>query len=171
VKGEFIEKDMQRRYKGVEVIALQEMNRLIELYQDKIDYSYIEKKYIIKSKVDVRVVIDWNHNDTDIDLWVFDPTGEKCFYSNRNTKIGGKMSNDMTRGFGPEQYILKNAIKGTYKIDVNYYGDSKQKISGPTFLKVTTFINYGKLNEQRKVQLVRLASNDDELDLGSIEIK
>ena len=33
VKGEFLEKDIRRRFKGVEVIALQELNRLIKLYK------------------------------------------------------------------------------------------------------------------------------------------
>ena len=168
VKGEFLEKDMQRRFKGVEVIALQELNRLIKLYNKKLEYSYIDKRHIINSAVEIRIVIDWNHNDTDIDLWVYEPNKEKCFYGNRKTVIGGYMSNDMTRGFGPEQYVLKSASKGTYKIDVNYYGDSQQKISGPTFLKVTTFVNYGQKNEVKKVRLIRLSNKKKEIQIGTL---
>ncbi len=168
VKGEFLEKDMQRRFKGTEVISLQEFNRLIKKHGTKVEYAYMDKRYLIESEVDVRVVIDWNHNNTDIDLWIFEPNGEKCFYSNRKTKIGGYMSNDMMRGFGPEQYVLKNAIKGKYKIDVNYYGDTQQKISGPTFLKVTTYVNYGQKNEIKKTRLIRLSNKKKEIQIGEL---
>ena len=105
--------------------------------------SHIPKKYIINTQADIKVLIDWNHNDTDIDLWVTDPKGEKCYYAHKKSKIGGLMSEDMTDGFGPEQFILKKAVKGNYKIQVKYYASNQQKISGPTFLKITTFKNYG----------------------------
>ena len=132
------------------------------------NYSYIEDEYIINSIVDVKVVIDWNHNDTDIDLWIFEPNGEKCFYKHKKTKIGGLMSNDMTSGFGPEQYTLKKTVKGEYKIKANYYGDSLQKISGPTFLKVTTFINYGTNKEKKEVKLIRLSTKEKEIYIGDL---
>lgn len=168
VNGEFIEKDTNRRFKGVEVIALHELNRLINVYKENLNYSYIEDEYIINPIVDVKVVIDWNHNDTDIDLWIFEPNGEKCFYKHKKTKIGGLMSNDMTSGFGPEQYTLKKAVKGEYKIKANYYGDSLQKISGPTFLKVTTFINYGTSKEKKEVKLIRLSTKEKEIYIGNL---
>jgi len=124
---------------------------------------------LFEPSVDVRVVIDWNHNDTDIDLWVFEPNGEKCFFSNRRTKIGGLMSNDMTEGFGPEQYVLKKAKKGVYKIDVNYYSSSQQKISGPTFLKVTTFLHYGRKNELKKTRLIWLSNlKEKNIEIGEL---
>lgn len=168
VNGELLLKDKDRRFSGIEIIALNEMNRLITLYGDQLLKNHINDKFIKNTKTDIRVVIDWNHNDTDIDLWVIDPNKEKCFYSHTNTKIGGLISEDMTDGFGPEQFILKNAIKGNYQIKVKYYANSKQKISGPTFLKVTTYINYGSKNESKKIKLVRLKNADDVLDLGEL---
>ena len=168
VNGELLLKDENRRFSGIEIIALNELNRIITLYGDKIEINHIDSKIINEVTADVKVVIDWNHNDTDIDLWVIDPNKEKCFYSHKRTKIGGLMSNDMTQGFGPEQFILKDAIKGDYKIKVKYFANSKQKISGPTFLKITTFINYARENEEKTTQLVRLKNKDDVLDLGRL---
>lgn len=167
VNGEFLEKDEDRRFKGIETVALNEINRLITLYP-KLNLKNISDKLIHKVPLDLRVVIDWNHNDTDIDLWVIDPNEEKCYYKHKKTNIGGLMSNDMTEGFGPEQFSLKQAIKGKYKIKAKYYSDSQQKISGPTFLKVTVFKNYGSKDEERVVKLVRLKNKDDVIDLGTI---
>lgn len=171
VNGELLLKDENRRFSGIEMIALNELNRMITLYKDELEISHIDLKFINEIKSDVKVVIDWNHNDTDIDLWVIDPNKEKCFYGHKRTKIGGLLSNDMTEGFGPEQFILKQAINGEYKIKVKYFANSKQKISGPTFLKVTTFINYAKPNEEKRTQLVRLKNKDDVLDIGKLMIE
>ena len=168
VNGELLEKDENRRFFGIEIIALNELNRMISLYNDQLVISQIDKSYISDTKTAIRVLIDWNHNDTDIDLWVTDPNGEKCYYSHKKSKIGGLMSDDMTEGFGPEQFVLKKAIKGNYKINVKYYASDQQKISGPTFLKITTFKNYGFKNEQKRTQLVRLAKADDVLDIGNL---
>ncbi|WP_237275306.1 VIT domain-containing protein [Tenacibaculum ovolyticum] len=168
VNGELLEKDENRRFSGIEVIALNELNRMISLYNNQLTISHIDKSYINDTKTSIRVLIDWNHNDTDIDLWVTDPNGEKCYYSHKKTKIGGLMSNDMTQGFGPEQFVLKKTIKGSYKINVKYYASGQQKISGPTFLKITTFKNYGYKNEQKSTQLVRLVKADDVLDIGEL---
>ncbi|WP_083629450.1 VIT domain-containing protein [Tenacibaculum agarivorans] len=168
VNGELLDKDNDRRFDGVEMIALVELNRMVQLYKNEIEIQYFDSKYIKNITADIRVVIDWNHNDTDIDLWVIDPNKEECYYKHKKTKIGGLMSNDMTQGFGPEQFILKEAIKGEYKIKVKYYASSQQKVSGPTALKLTMIKNYGKPNETRKIKVVRLENVNEKLDLGKI---
>jgi hypothetical protein len=169
VNGELLLKDEDRRFSGIEVIALNEMNRLISLYSEKLEINHIDKRFIKETTTDIRVVIDWNHNDTDIDLWVTDPNNEKCYYSHKKTKIGGLMSEDMTEGFGPEQFILKDAIKGSYKINVKYFANTQQKISGPTFLKISTYKNYGTKNEIKNIKLIRLTEVDDILDVGELK--
>lgn len=171
VNGEFLKKDKDRRFEGVETVAFIEFNRMLELYKDQLKTAHFDTRYIQNIQMDLRIVLDWNHNNTDIDLWITDPNKEKCFYKHRKTKIGGLMSNDMTEGFGPEQFILRKAKKGKYEVEIDYYGDNEQKISGPTFLKVTTFKNYGKKNEIKRVKVVRLENNGDLIDLGDILFK
>ncbi|MCL6217232.1 carboxypeptidase-like regulatory domain-containing protein [Zunongwangia pacifica] len=168
VSGELIEKDVERRFSGIEDIAFIEMNNLIALHKNNLDLSKIDEKFISPMQMDLRVVVDWNHNDTDIDLWVIDPKGEKCWYQNKRTKIGGKLSDDMTEGFGPESFKLKEAIAGKYEMYIDYYSDNVQKISGPTFLKVTVFRNYGTKNQDKTLKIYRLENQDDELKVGEI---
>ncbi len=152
IEGGLIENDADRRFEGVEQIAFVEATQLLSNHKKKIKTT----KKVKPLPVDLRVVLDWNHDNVDIDLWVEDPTGEICKYNHSRTKIGGKMSDDMTEGFGPEEFMLKKAIKGTYKVYANYYGTSSQKISGPTTIKATLFKNYGSSNQTKKVKVVRL---------------
>ena len=48
----------------------------------------------------LRVVLDWDTDMTDIDLWVTDPRGEKTFYSHTRSDIGGCITDDFTQGLG-----------------------------------------------------------------------
>lgn len=170
INGEFLAKDESRRFSGVEIIALNEFNRMLRLYSysSKIKTKHFDEQFIKDTSTDFRVVIDWNHNDTDIDLWVIDPNEEKCFYSHKKTKIGGLMSDDMTQGFGPEQFVLKNVLKGVYDIKVKYYSNSQQKVSGPTFLKITIYKNYGARNEEKITKLIRLKEANQVLDVAKV---
>ena len=55
----------------------------------------------------------------------YPPSGEKCFYSYNRTWLGGRLSRDITQGYGPEEYLIKKAVSGTYQIKAHYYGDSR----------------------------------------------
>lgn len=62
----------------------------------------------------------WDTDMTDIDLHVIEPSGEKAYYGNRRTEIGGQVSRDFTQGYGPEEYTLRAACTGNYKVSAKY---------------------------------------------------
>lgn len=136
---------------GIEETVLMELNELISRHKNEIDFSKINEKLIADLPVDVRVALNWNKDNTDIDLWVTDPNGEKCMYSHKSTEIGGRLSDDFTGGFGPEQFLLKKAISGTYKIQTNFFGENQATISGPTSLMAEIFINYASGKQERQI--------------------
>ena len=138
-------------YPGIEETILPEINNLVALQKDRIDAGNIPKRILSNMPVDIRVVLNWNMNNTDIDLWVTDPDNEKCYYSHRNTDIGGRISHDFTRGLGPEQFLLKKAVKGTYKVEVNYYGDTQVKLAGTTTIMVEVYTGYNTPSQTRRI--------------------
>ncbi|RDC56763.1 DUF2135 domain-containing protein [Pedobacter chinensis] len=148
------------RDQGIEEIIISEINHLITKHGNKLSTKDIDKRLILPLPVDVRVVLNWNKNDTDIDLWLTDPTGEKGYYGNARTKIGGRISNDFTSGYGPEQFMIKKAVKGKYKIEVNYYGDRQINISGPTTVTAEIYTRYATGQQQRKIIVLPMAAGN-----------
>lgn len=144
-------KELSDRDQGIEETVIMEINRLISTYGDQLDLKNINPKIIADLPVNVRVVISWNKDDTDIDLWVTDPNDERCYYSHKETEIGGRLSNDFTRGFGPEQFLLKKAVKGKYKIQTNFFGERQTGIAGPTAIMAEVYINYATGKQERKI--------------------
>jgi len=146
------------RDRGIEEIVISEMNNLIARQGAKLNLKGIDQRLIQRLPVDVRVVLNWNKNDTDIDLWLTDPTGEKGYYGNARTTTGGRISNDFTSGYGPEQFMLKKAVKGKYKIEVNYFGDRQINISGPTTVTAEIYTYYATGKQQRKVIVLPMSA-------------
>ncbi len=152
--------NVMENYEGIEEIIVTEINHLVHAGSN-LNIDAIHPKLLYKMPVDIRVVLNWNMNDTDIDLWVTDPDGEKAFYSNKTTSLGGRMSEDFTEGYGPEQFLLKKAKKGKYKIEVDYYGSNSVKIAGKTTLLVEVFTNYGRPHQQRKIIALQLEEGEE----------
>ncbi len=161
--------EMNEIYEGIEEIFLVEINRLMQLHKKQVNTKSIKKELITDLSSDVRIVLNWNKNNTDIDLWVTDPNGEKCFYQNGSTAIGGRMSNDFTEGFGPEQFILKKGVKGKYKIQMDYYSDAQVTIAGPTTIMAEIYLHYGTPREERKIITLQMKKDtEDEVYIGEI---
>ncbi|WP_435261376.1 VIT domain-containing protein [Tenacibaculum sp. nBUS_03] len=172
VNNKIYEQNKHRRvFKGMQDIAKQELNVLYKKYKDDIDISKVSKDFFEDTPpIDFRAVVDWNHNDTDIDLHVIDPNLEECYYSHTKTQQGGRISRDMTQGFGSECFTLTKAKKGFYYVKIKYFGDRKQKIETPTFMKITIYENQGMKNERKKVTVVRLTKKDKEEMIAKIKI-
>lgn len=109
---------------------------------------------------DIVVVVSWNINNTDIDLHIIEPTGEKCYYGNRDTEIGGRLSIDVTDGYGPEMYILKKAQKGQYSVLLDYYSDSGTQTASKAKAYIDIYRNWGRKNESLTRKVVQLRSGN-----------
>jgi tetratricopeptide (TPR) repeat protein len=150
--------DIVSRTRGIEEVIVTEINNLITK-NPRLNTSKIDKDLIVNIPVDIRVVINWNMDNTDIDLHVTDPAGEECSYSNVATRIGGRISADITSGYGPEQFLLKKAVPGKYQIYVNYYGDSQFTDAGPSTVMAEIYTKYGDKAEQRQVVCLQLTGD------------
>lgn len=82
--------------------------------------------------------LSWTTNDTDIDLWVTDPAGEKIYYGHEASASGGYLDRDDVDGYGPENiYWVKDIPDGTYTVQVHYYGPS----DGPATPYIVKVVN------------------------------
>ncbi len=155
------------RFPEVDLIALVEMNEILSEAVKKGEKDFdVDKRFLALIEVDLRVILNWDADNCDMDLWIIEPSGEKCFYSNRNTTIGGRMSCDFTRGYGPEEYMVRKAMPGKYMIQVNYYGNTQQVLAGATTIQVLIIKNFGRENEERINITRRLKDKQEVLDIA-----
>ena len=156
----------------IEIIALMELNRLIHLAQQKAITipTAIDSRLIRLLDLDVRISMSWDADLTDIDLHVFEPTGEHAYYGHNRTQIGGLVSRDFTQGYGPEEYVLHRAYPGAYAVKAHFYGSHQQMISGSCTVIVDVYTNYGRASEKHEVLTLRLDQPSDEVTVGEVTI-
>jgi hypothetical protein len=160
--------EMSGQYSGVEDIILMDLNRMIQQHSG-IKTDKLDKKYLNKMPVAIRIILNWNQMDTDIDLHIIEPTNEECYYGHRDTEIGARFSKDFTQGYGPEQYLLRNAVKGKYIIKSNYFGERTLTENGPTTVMVEVYTSKNGITE-RKLQTIQLGKIKENQNLAEVVI-
>jgi tetratricopeptide (TPR) repeat protein len=162
------------RFEQIELIALMEANRIADGVAKIPNLSVanpMDGRLRKNLDCDVRIVLTWDADQTDIDLWVTEPSGETCIYNHNRTTIGGAMSRDFTQGYGPEEYALRKVMPGEYKIQANYYGSNQAHLTGPCTVQATVITHFGRPNEQRQTLTLRLGQNKETVTVGTVTLK
>jgi uncharacterized protein YfaP (DUF2135 family) len=96
----------------------------------------------------ILVTLTWDTPDTDLDLYVVDPTGDYSFFSKKMTADGGELDIDDTDGFGPEHWTLATndniQWNQDYRVRVHYYDDNGR---GSSNFKVDAVLYEGTSRE------------------------
>lgn len=168
---EVARREWDERFTDVNVIALTELNALIATSGNAVNTASFDNRLLKNLPSDLRVVLTWDTDNTDMDLWVTDPDGEKCSYENRLTKQGGAMSRDCTEGYGPEEFMLKKAKSGAYRVEVDYYGSSQQVLSGEVTLYITLTTGFGTSGQEEQVITMRLKGEKSKILVGEFTVQ
>ena len=167
---EVVSRPWHGRFPEVELIALAELNAVVAASARRLDTGRIDPRLLRDLPLDLRAVLTWDADNTDIDLWVTDPNGEKAFYGNRLTYQGGRMSADFTGGYGPEEFSLKNAKPGKYRIEAQFFGHRQQIVSGATTLQVRLTTRFGTAAAKEQLVTLRLKGGRDTVLVGEFEV-
>jgi len=168
---EVVIRPWHNRFPEIELITLAELNSIIARSNVALDTSRMDARLMKNLPLDLRAVLSWDADNTDIDLWVTDPNGEKAYYGNRLTYQGGRMSQDFTGGYGPEEFSLKTAKPGKYKVEAQYFGDRRQNVTGATTLQVNLATHFGTAAQSEQIITLRLKDSKDVVFVGEFEIQ
>ncbi len=162
---------MDERFRGMEQIAAVEQAHLIARAQQAgkpVNTEGLDTQDLMPLEADLRVIINWDTDMSDMDLWVTDPRREKCYYGHPRTRTGGRISRDMTEGYGPEEFLIRKALPGDYKVEAHYYGSDSMKMLAPVTLYAEVYTDYGRPTEKRQTLVFRLAGEDKVVQIAHI---
>ena len=161
----------------ISLFALEELNALIAWVEDanwdgakKPAIPEFDAKFRENISTDLRIVIAWDADATDVDLHVVEPSGEEAYYSHNRTTAGGLVSRDVTDGYGPEEYLISKAPGGEYAVFANYYGSRQQTLLGPATVTATVYTDWGRSNEVRQTLSLRLDKPKDKVEIGRVNV-
>ena len=151
-------------------MALVELNALVARSPAALELKHIDPRLLRHTPLDLRVVLTWDADLTDIDLWVTDPAGEKAYYGNRLTRCGGRVSPDFREGYGPEDFSLRAAPPGSYLVEANYYGNRQQIIAGTTTIQLQFFTGFARPDQHEQRITMRLREAREVVTVGRFTV-
>lgn len=168
--------DWSNRFPGIELIAAHEINDLIaragtaELAHT-LDALRIPQALREPLPIGLRVTLGWDADNTDIDLWVIDPLGESVYYASNRSTSGGRVSQDLTKGYGPEVFTLTRPLPGVYRVQANYFSDSRQSLTGPVTVQLEFQTGFGTPDSERQATTRRLHDVRGRIDVGEFRVE
>ena len=159
--------------RGFETVALMEANAaLAKLKAMGGSSSALDPRLVALLDTDVRVVMEWNTPRTDLDLWVTEPKGAKVGYSYPLSPWGGKLSGDVTNGYGPEEYIIRRANSGKYEVRAETFASDRTNPNGPSTLTVRLIRNFGRPSQSEELIDLELPAEDrGEMEVGAFTLE
>lgn len=161
----------------VSIISLEELNGLMGWCDaqswgegEKPAFPVLDAAYRRDLPVKVRIVLSWDADETDIDIHVLEPEGEEAFYGHRRTGSGGFVGEDVTTGYGPEEYMRKEGT-GTFRILTHYYASHQTALTGAATATATVYTDWATAAEKRQTLTLRLDKPKSKLPIGTIEIR
>ncbi len=161
----------------VSIIALEELNGLISWVESeewrlgkKPKVPEFDAAYRRDLPVKLRIVMSWDVDQTDIDIHVLEPNGEEAYYGHRRTSEGGFVSEDVTTGYGPEEYLKKDLERGVYKICSNYFASHQTSLTGAATITVCVYTDWGTKDEKFQLITFRLDKPKKKLLIGEVQL-
>ena len=163
------------RFADVDLIALTELNAVVDKSRREgraVDVNAIDKRLLKSMPLDVRVVLAWDADNTDVDLHVIDANGEEVFYGRNLSYQGGAITRDATGGYGPEEFALRVAKPGKYRVEANFFGHRQQVLTTGTGLMMWLSSGFATPAQQDRRTTIRVKSDRGErVVVGEFEVK
>jgi Ca-activated chloride channel family protein len=158
------------RFGDIDVIALAELDALAAQHPG-LDLSAVDKRLRRNLPLDVRVAMGWDSDSVDIDLWVKDPNGEWVSYQQPLSRQGGRVTRDVTQGYGPEVFALKTAKPGHYEVRAKYFASHRQALGIATTVMMRLTTGFGTTHEAHRDVVLRLEEQKDDMLVGSFDVR
>lgn len=150
-----VEKEWDVRFDQVELVALMDMNSIYHALARAGLLAFVKHNVFADFvstalEADIRVVLSWTADGADVDLLVKDPQGETCSSMHNATASGGMQSRDMPGGFGPVEFLQRDAKPGNYEISARLFF-SPAASGMPVFVMAHIFTNWGRADQAEQV--------------------
>jgi uncharacterized protein YfaP (DUF2135 family) len=119
------------------------------------------------AKISMKVVLVWDTDQTDMDLWVTGPDGEKVFYGNKTGQAGGQLDIDVTSGYGPETFTHAAPQAGTWQIQVHNFSPREAPL---TNMRIDLILFEGTDREERRTWNITSLRAGEVMNVGSFVI-
>jgi hypothetical protein len=110
----------------------------------------------------LKVVLSWQAQTADVDLWVHDPEREVTNYQRKRPAAGARsLDVDDTNGPGMETYTIEKPLRGRYVVAVHYYSAHSWRGPVPVSVQITRWEGTQSESHETRVGTLTVAAGND----------
>lgn len=100
-----------------------------------------------------RLLFEWNDSEAEFELQFVNP--EKHYDTWKHTMENNalRIKDEKMNGYSCEEFLIDSSMPGKWQVNIDYKGNKKLE---PSYLKVTTYHDYGKPSQRKEVNVYRL---------------
>lgn len=130
-------------------------SEIISAYNLDIENNNKRKKIKIENpnkniESDVRIVFEWNCTEAEFILEFVNPNLETYKIENSYKENKGLIKSQKIKGYTSKEVFIDQLNPGFYMVNLTYLGNKQEK---PTTFKITTYYNWGKENQTKKIEV------------------
>ncbi|MBC2840698.1 carboxypeptidase-like regulatory domain-containing protein [Robiginitalea sp. SC105] len=100
-----------------------------------------------------RLVFEWNDSEAEFELQFINPNGATYDWKHTYADNSERIEDEKISGYGTAEYVIDPSTPGPWQVNVTYLGN---KSLTPSYLKVTTYTNFGTSRQQKQVETFKL---------------
>ena len=114
----------------------------------------------------IRVVLEWNNGEAEFDMQCMNPPN---YYSWKHSFASNPepIRDEKIQGYSSKQFYLNQELGGKWRFNLKYLGN---KSFEPTYLKTTTYFDYGKPSQRKELKVFRLLKENVNMHLLTIDL-
>lgn len=160
----------QLDFSGLSKIIDNELKFMILKHRDQVKSHRIGTKYFKETKYDARLTFTWNDTDANFDLKFINPMKRFFNWEHSLHTDPERINSEKTNGYSKEEFLLIDAEKGPWLINVIYNGNTRAK-DLPVYISCTVDYNFGKPEQRTEEHLLKLEQIGEEITMLNVLIK
>jgi len=157
-------------FSGIKKTMVNDAKNLISHHKSEINTIGINSFYLKPIKYKARIIFEWNNLNSEFDLDIINPQKRFFTWSHTKKENGQRISQEKEMGYGLEEFYLRSSDIGEWTFNMKYYGKTS-KDDSPTFVKITTYKNFGSPNETKDIKVIRLDKKNIEQTVAKLVVK
>ena len=163
----YLRKGFEIKENGIGEIFNTEMQAI---YVQRKQKDNIKEKLAFKNndsliKNDIRLVFEWNTSEAEFIFEFVNPNKQSFKVNHTLSENSQQILDEKLMGYNSKEFLIEEVGNGDWLINLTYLGNKKYI---PTFLKATTYYNWGKSNQREEIKVYELTLKNVKAKLLSL---
>ncbi|WP_299217500.1 carboxypeptidase-like regulatory domain-containing protein [uncultured Aquimarina sp.] len=141
-------------FSGLQNQIENDFKHLLSKRNQKWRLKNIDQKFFMLPKYDLRVVTEWSHPVVEFEMQYINPKKQYVVLSHTMEKDEKTINHELVNKYTSDEYIIANAEKGEWYLNIKLPDDYTPNIKEPKFLKIKLYTKFGSAEEKLQTHII-----------------